>query len=170
PDVRTDAVWLREEVERRAGEDASRWPRLLEPAEEWFLWRQCVAEVARPFALLNVGALAESLQRSSELAAQFRIPLGAQGEGSEGRSWLRPKSCAPKTPGRSSSGSPAGAGNGCSRERMRGSSSCCPARQARARGSRRSFVRRSIRRARSPAAALPRAWRSKGDSPSRSGR
>ncbi|TLZ06949.1 MAG: hypothetical protein E6K39_09430, partial [Gammaproteobacteria bacterium] len=83
PDVRTDAVWLREEVERRAGEDASRWPRLLEPAEEWFLWRQCVAEVARPFALLNVGALAESLQRSSELAAQFRIPLGAQGEGSE---------------------------------------------------------------------------------------
>ncbi|TLZ10063.1 MAG: hypothetical protein E6K31_11175 [Gammaproteobacteria bacterium] len=83
PDVRTDAVWLREEVERRAGEDASRWPRLLEPAEEWFLWRQCVAEVARPFALLNAGALAESLQRSSELAAQFRIPLGAQGDGSE---------------------------------------------------------------------------------------
>src|SRR5439155_1560859 len=77
------AVWLREEVERRAGEDASRWPRLLEPAEEWFLWRQCAAEVARPFALLNAGALAESLQRSSELAAQFRIPLGAQGEGSE---------------------------------------------------------------------------------------
>src|SRR5205823_531647 len=83
PDVRTDAVWLREEVERRAGEDASRWPRLLEPAEEWFLWRQCAAEVARSFALLNAGALAESLKRSSELAAQFRIPLGAQGDGSE---------------------------------------------------------------------------------------
>ena len=83
PDVRTDAVWLREEVERRAGEDASRWPRLLEPAEEWFLWRQCAAEVARPFALLNAGALAESLQRSSELAAQFRIPLGGEGDGSE---------------------------------------------------------------------------------------
>src|SRR5204862_1269520 len=50
---------------------------------EWFLWRQCAAEVARPFALLNAGALAESLQRSSELAAQFRIPLGGEGDGSE---------------------------------------------------------------------------------------
>jgi hypothetical protein len=37
PDVRTDTVWLRKEVERRAAEDARRWPRLLAPAEEWFL-------------------------------------------------------------------------------------------------------------------------------------
>lgn len=83
PDVKTDIVWLREEAERRAGGDASAWPRLLEPAEEWFLWRQSAAEVVRSLALLNGSALAESLQRSSELAAQFRIAPTGNGFGTE---------------------------------------------------------------------------------------
>jgi ATP-dependent helicase/nuclease subunit B len=83
PDVRTDLVWLRAEAERRADEESSAWPRLLKPAEEWFLWRQSAAEVARSLALLNGSALAESLQRSSELAAQFRITPAGHGFGSE---------------------------------------------------------------------------------------
>ncbi len=82
-DVHSSAVWLRREAERCAAAAASEWPRLLTSAEEWFLWRQYAAAAARRFALLNGGALAESLQRSSELAAHYGIALKAGAPDSE---------------------------------------------------------------------------------------
>ena len=48
-------------------------PRLLSPAEEWFLWRQCAAEATGELELVNRGALAEALRRASAIAADYRI-------------------------------------------------------------------------------------------------
>jgi len=81
--VHSSAVWLRQEAQRCAAAQLSEWPRLLTPAEEWFLWRQYAAEATRRFALVNGGALAESLQRASELAAHFGIALRAGAPDSE---------------------------------------------------------------------------------------
>jgi ATP-dependent helicase/nuclease subunit B len=76
-DVQPSAVWLRQEAQRCAAAQLSDWPRLLTRAEEWYLWRQSAAQATHRFALLNGGALAESLQHSSELAAHYAIALKA---------------------------------------------------------------------------------------------
>ena len=56
-------------------------PRLLSPAEEWFLWRQCAAEATGELELVNRGALAEALRRASATAADYGINTrGASGQ------------------------------------------------------------------------------------------
>ncbi len=50
-------------------------PRLLSPAEEWFLWRQCAAEATGELELVNRGAFAEALRRASAIAADFGIDI-----------------------------------------------------------------------------------------------
>ena len=51
----------------------ARLPRLLSPAEDWLLWRQCTAEATRDLDLLNRGALAEAVRRAYALAVEFGI-------------------------------------------------------------------------------------------------
>ncbi|TLZ13475.1 MAG: hypothetical protein E6K34_17130, partial [Gammaproteobacteria bacterium] len=82
-DVHSSAVWLQREAERCAAAEASEWPRLLTSAEEWLLWRECAAAATRRFALVNGGALAQSLQHSSELAAHYGIAPRAGAPDSE---------------------------------------------------------------------------------------
>src|SRR5207237_2410352 len=76
-DVHSSAVWLRQEAERCAAAAASEWPRLLTSAEEWLLWREYAAAATRRFALVNGGALADSLQHPSQLAAHYGIAPSA---------------------------------------------------------------------------------------------
>lgn len=66
--------WLAREIERCAA-DRSGLPRLLSPAEEWLLWRQCTAEATEDLDLVNRASLAESLRRASSLAAELGIDL-----------------------------------------------------------------------------------------------
>lgn len=71
--------WLTREIERAAAAEphpAQRLPRLLSGAEEWLLWRECTAEAAEQFDLVNGAALAESLHRTDRLAAQLQLDLG----------------------------------------------------------------------------------------------
>ncbi|HUJ53624.1 MAG TPA: hypothetical protein VLX08_08700, partial [Steroidobacteraceae bacterium] len=76
-DVLALGAWQRREAERAALLHAAEWPRLLTAAEEWWLWRQCVREATGALALLDAGALAESLQRSRELMADYSLrPAG----------------------------------------------------------------------------------------------
>ncbi|MGH8299682.1 MAG: hypothetical protein ACRES6_10420, partial [Steroidobacteraceae bacterium] len=94
PDVLPLEGWLTREVERYAAriansdrvaagdaatgaESSARLPRLLSPAEEWFLWRQCTAEATGGLDLVNRASLAESLRRASDLAADLAIDLRA---------------------------------------------------------------------------------------------
>jgi ATP-dependent helicase/nuclease subunit B len=83
PDVITPSGWARRECERAAQVAPGAWPRILSSAEEWLLWREAAAEVARDLPFLDAGALAESLQRSSEHAAQYGVRLGDSVPGSE---------------------------------------------------------------------------------------
>ena len=83
PDVQTPAGWTRRECERRAEGAPGRWPRVLTPAEEWLLWREAAREAARGDAFLDAGLLGESLQRSSERAAEYGVKLTAGLPGSE---------------------------------------------------------------------------------------
>ena len=69
----TDAAWVRRECTQRAQESPAEWPRILTAVEEWLLWRQAAAEAARGYPLLDPGVLAQALQRSSELAAEYAI-------------------------------------------------------------------------------------------------
>jgi ATP-dependent helicase/nuclease subunit B len=71
PDILPAEGWLTRELERSAGDI----PRLLSPAEEWFLWRQCAADATGDLELVNRGALAEALRRSSALAAEYGIDI-----------------------------------------------------------------------------------------------
>ncbi|HTW37599.1 MAG TPA: PD-(D/E)XK nuclease family protein [Steroidobacteraceae bacterium] len=90
PDVLPLEGWLTREIERHAESDggsSGRMPRLLSPAEEWLLFRQCTAEVTDGLDLVNRATLAESLRRASGLAAELRIdpqamhePAGSEGE------------------------------------------------------------------------------------------
>ena len=69
-------AWLAREVERLASTHrGSDLPRLLSPAEEWFLWRQCAAAATGDLELVNRGALAEALRRASAIAAEFAIDV-----------------------------------------------------------------------------------------------
>ena len=73
PDVISVDAWLTREVERYAAVAGIGVPRLLSPAEEWFLWRQCAAEATGDLELVNRGALAEALRRASATAAEYGI-------------------------------------------------------------------------------------------------
>ena len=75
PDVLSVDAWLTREVERYSAEAGIGVPRLLSPAEEWFLWRQCAAEATDDLELVNRGALAEALRRASATAADYGIDV-----------------------------------------------------------------------------------------------
>ncbi len=76
PAILTIEAWLSREVERLAStRGGSELPRLLSPAEEWFLWRQCAADATGDLDLVNRGALAEALRRASAIAADFGIDV-----------------------------------------------------------------------------------------------
>jgi probable DNA repair protein len=82
-DVQTPAGWVRRECERRAEAAPTEWPRVLSPAEEWLLWRHAAHEAARDHPFLDTDTLAESLQRSSERAAEYGVRLAADAPDSE---------------------------------------------------------------------------------------
>jgi ATP-dependent helicase/nuclease subunit B len=75
PDVLPLEGWLIREVERYAANSAAprSVPRLLSPAEEWLLFRQCTIAASDGLDLVNRASLAESLRRASGLAAELRI-------------------------------------------------------------------------------------------------
>jgi hypothetical protein len=75
PDILPVEAWLTREVERYAAAAGTAVPRLLSPAEEWFLWRQCAAVATGDLELVNRGALAEALRRASAIAADFGIDV-----------------------------------------------------------------------------------------------
>ena len=78
PDALPLESWLRREIERYAATDSTgSVPRLLEPAEEWLLWRRCTPEATDNLDLVNRASLAESLRRASGLAADLHIDLRA---------------------------------------------------------------------------------------------
>ncbi len=80
PDILPFEGWLVREIERHARNGHAPLRRLLSPAEEWFIWQRCTAEVTRDLELLSRAALADALRQSSALAAQFRIDLTEEGE------------------------------------------------------------------------------------------
>ena len=85
PDILPVEAWLTREIERLAStRGRSDVPRLLSPAEEWFLWRQCTADATGDLELVNRGALAEALRRASAIAAEFGIDV---------RRFARPSRC-----------------------------------------------------------------------------
>jgi ATP-dependent helicase/nuclease subunit B len=71
PDILSLDAWLTREIERLS--TVTPLPRLLTPAEDWLLWRQCTAEATTGLDLVNRGALSEGLRRSAALAADFDI-------------------------------------------------------------------------------------------------
>ncbi|HYM27971.1 MAG TPA: PD-(D/E)XK nuclease family protein [Steroidobacteraceae bacterium] len=73
PDVLTPAAWARRELAALASRAGADWPRLLPATEEWFLWRQAASAAAGELGVLDPGALADSLQQASELAADYHI-------------------------------------------------------------------------------------------------
>lgn len=73
PDVLTPAAWARRELTALASGAGADWPRLLPPAEEWFLWRQAASAAAGDLGVLDPGALADALQQASELAADYHL-------------------------------------------------------------------------------------------------
>ena len=83
PDVLTPSAWARREAERIAQHAPQDWPRILGAAEEWLLWRQVAGELARDYPFLDVGSLAESLQRASERAADYAVTVTAGAPDSE---------------------------------------------------------------------------------------
>jgi ATP-dependent helicase/nuclease subunit B len=75
PDILTVDAWFIQAVERHAATAGTDVPRILSPAEEWFLWRQCTSEATGELDLVNRGALAEALRRASAIAADFGIDI-----------------------------------------------------------------------------------------------
>jgi len=82
-DVLTPATWIRRSCERAAARAPGEWPRLLNATEEWLLWRSVARETAGEDSFLDTGVLGASLQRSSERAAAYGVPLTAAAPGSE---------------------------------------------------------------------------------------
>jgi ATP-dependent helicase/nuclease subunit B len=75
PDFLPVDAWLVREIEALASASGQVLPRVLSPAEDWLLWRQCTANATRDIDLLNRGSLAESLRRASSLAAEYGIDI-----------------------------------------------------------------------------------------------
>lgn len=73
PDILPAETWLHREIEAAA--ESLALPRLLSPAQDWLLWRQCAAEFTDHLELVARGALAEGLRRASELASEYSIPI-----------------------------------------------------------------------------------------------
>lgn len=67
-------AWQARELERAAAAGAP-LPRLISPAEEWLLWRQCAAEATSTLELLDPAGLADALRRASGLAAEFELDV-----------------------------------------------------------------------------------------------
>ncbi|HEY8054187.1 MAG TPA: PD-(D/E)XK nuclease family protein [Steroidobacteraceae bacterium] len=83
-DVLGAGSWMRREAQRRAAEDSpATGARVLSGAEEWFLWRECAADITANLPLLNGATLGDALQRASTLAYEYRIELRAAPSGSE---------------------------------------------------------------------------------------
>jgi ATP-dependent helicase/nuclease subunit B len=80
PDILPVEGWLTREVERYAASAGADLPRLLSPAEDWFLWRQCATEATGELELVNRSALAEALRRASAIAADFGIDIRNVGQ------------------------------------------------------------------------------------------
>jgi len=75
PDILPVDAWLVRKIEELASASGKILPRVLSPAEDWLLWRQCTADSTRDIDLLNRGALAESLRRASSLAVEYGIDI-----------------------------------------------------------------------------------------------
>ena len=79
PGALVTSAWVRRECERHAEATPAEWPRLLGPAEEWWLWREAAEEAAHAAAnrnpFLSIEPLAESLRRASERAAEWGVAL-----------------------------------------------------------------------------------------------
>lgn len=75
PDILPVDAWLVREIEALASASGQALPRVLSPAEDWLLWRQCTANATRDIELLNRGSLAESLRLASSLAAEYGIDI-----------------------------------------------------------------------------------------------
>jgi len=75
PDILPVDAWLVREIEQLATASGTSLPRVLSPAEDWLLWRECTADATQDIELLNRGALAESLRRASSLAAEYGIDI-----------------------------------------------------------------------------------------------
>jgi ATP-dependent helicase/nuclease subunit B len=75
PDILAVDAWLIREIEQLAATSGTALPRVLSPAEDWLLWRQCTNEATQDIELLNRGALAESLRRASTLAVEYGIDV-----------------------------------------------------------------------------------------------
>lgn len=86
PDVLPLDAWKAREIERRAAA-GERLPRLLTPAEEWFLWREASAALSEDLGLAAPGPLAESLRRAYHLAQEYRLDISRlrDAAGSEAR-------------------------------------------------------------------------------------
>ncbi len=85
PDVLTPAAWARRELGALAVRAGGEWPRLLPATEEWLVWGQAASAAAAELAVLDPGALADSLQQASELAADFQLsPVRAAPESEAG--------------------------------------------------------------------------------------
>jgi ATP-dependent helicase/nuclease subunit B len=76
PDVLPFEAWLARELERRAAA-GTEIPRLLSPAEEWFLWRQATAQLTHELDLISRGPLSDALRQSSRLALEYGIDIAA---------------------------------------------------------------------------------------------
>jgi ATP-dependent helicase/nuclease subunit B len=81
PDILPFDTWLVREIDARARTEAL--PRILSPAQEWLIWRQCSAQFSDHLQLVARGALAEGLRRADELAAEYLMPFAA-GDAAEG--------------------------------------------------------------------------------------
>jgi ATP-dependent helicase/nuclease subunit B len=75
PDILPVDAWLIREIEKCASQSGAALPRVLSPAEDWLVWRQCTAEQTRDVDLLNPGSLAESMRRAGALAAEYGIDI-----------------------------------------------------------------------------------------------
>jgi ATP-dependent helicase/nuclease subunit B len=74
PDVLPLDTWIVREIERRSA-SGERVPRLLTPAEDWLLWRQCTSQQTDDVELVARGPLADALRRASQLAQEFCIDI-----------------------------------------------------------------------------------------------
>lgn len=74
PDVLPFDAWVLREVERATALGYT--PRVLSTAEEWWLWREAVAQATQDAAPVNTSSLAEALRRADRFADDYDIDIG----------------------------------------------------------------------------------------------